>query len=171
MNAAQGRTPHRALTAMPLACAALMCGAAASLPAAEPDVNDETLNRQLKDVLAANSFTSNIQSSVEQRLGRPIDQQLQNLGRQLFFDPIHALHDDNSCAGCHDPAAGFGDSQAIAIGVQNEKMIVGTRRDGPRHQRRAPTIINAASAATWRRSAFACPTAAHCSTVPNASAT
>jgi len=142
MQAARGRTSRRALTAMSLACAALLCGAAPSLPAAEAEAQAETLDQQLKDVLAANGFTGNIQGSVEQRLGRPINQQLQNLGRQLFFDPIHALHDDNSCAGCHDPAAGFGDSQAIAIGVQNKRMIVGATRDGPRNQRRSPTIIN-----------------------------
>ena len=44
--------------------------------------------------------------------------------------------------GCHDPAAGFGDSQPIAIGVQNDRMIVGASRDGPRNQRRSPTIVN-----------------------------
>jgi cytochrome c peroxidase len=129
------RMPVRARAGVPLACAALLCGAATA-PA-------QNLDRQLKDVLAANGFTGTIQDSVEQRLGRPIDQQLQNLGRLLFFDPIHALHDDNSCAGCHDPAAAFGDSQPIAIGVQNDRMIVGGRRDGPRNQRRSPTIVNA----------------------------
>ena len=52
------------------------------------------------------------------------------------------LHRDNSCAGCHSPAAGFGDSQSIAIGTDNNG-IVGPDRTGPRNQRRAPLAINA----------------------------
>jgi cytochrome c peroxidase len=130
---------------MPLLCTALWCGAAA-LPAAaapgEPEGDAATLNQQLENVLEANGFTGHVQGSVERRLGRPIDQTLQNLGRQLFFDPIHGLHDDNSCAGCHDPAHGFADTQPIAIGVQDDGMIVGAARVGPRNQRRTPTIIN-----------------------------
>jgi cytochrome c peroxidase len=107
------------------------------------EADQATLNRQLETVLVANGFTGHIQGTVERRLGRPIDQALQNLGRQLFFDPVHGLHDDNSCAGCHDPAHAFADAQPIAIGVQNEGMIVGATRQGPRNQRRTPTIINA----------------------------
>jgi cytochrome c peroxidase len=61
----------------------------------------------------------------------------------IFFDKINGLHNDNSCAGCHTPAFGFGDSQSIAIGVDNSG-IVGRGRKGPRNQRRAPMIVNTA---------------------------
>jgi cytochrome c peroxidase len=64
------------------------------------------------------------------------------LGRLLFFDKILGLHNDNSCAGCHDPARGFGDSQPMAIGVDNNN-VVGPNRQGPRNQRRAPAAANA----------------------------
>ncbi len=53
------------------------------------------------------------------------------------------LHDDNSCAGCHSPANGFGDTQSIAIGVQNNNRV-GPQRSGPRNQRRSPMAINTA---------------------------
>jgi cytochrome c peroxidase len=88
-------------------------------------------------------FTGRVGSSIENRLGRPIDPALANLGRLLFFDKIHALHDDNTCAGCHSPTNGFGDTQSIAIGVQNNN-VVGPGRQGPRNQRRTPMVANAA---------------------------
>jgi cytochrome c peroxidase len=101
----------------------------------------QSLNDELASVLLQNGFTGNIESTLEARMGRPVNQSLSELGRQLFFDPIHALHDDNSCAGCHDPASGFADSQSISIGVQSN-MQVGLNRTGPRNSRRAPTIVN-----------------------------
>lgn len=66
-----------------------------------------------------------------------------NLGRVLFFDRAGGLHDDNICAGCHAPGAGFGDTQSIAIGVQNN-LVVGPDRTGPRNQRRSPSVVNTA---------------------------
>ena len=63
------------------------------------------------------------------------------LGRLLFFDKVLGLHNDNSCAGCHSPAFGFGDSQPMAIGVDNND-IVGPNRHGPRNQRRSPLVAN-----------------------------
>jgi cytochrome c peroxidase len=146
MRDARGRTPFRSLIRMPLTGIIMWCGAACLAAAATPEESQAggaALDSQLQAVLKANGFTGHLQGSVERRLGRPINQELQNLGRQLFFDPIHGLHDDNSCAGCHDPAHGFADSQPIAIGVQNQGMIVGATRTGPRNQRRTPTIINA----------------------------
>ena len=77
------------------------------------------------------------------RLGRPLDPALADLGRLLFFDKILGLHDDNSCAGCHSPAFGFGDSQPMAIGVDNND-VVGPNRRGPRNQRRSPMVANTA---------------------------
>ena len=37
----------------------------------------------------------------------------------------------------------FGDSQSIAIGIQNNE-VVGRHRVGPRNQRRTPTVVNTA---------------------------
>jgi cytochrome c peroxidase len=88
-------------------------------------------------------FTGRVESTLEKRLGRPLNQRLVDLGRLLFFDNINGLHEDNSCAGCHSPAFGFGDSGSIAIGVDSNR-IVGLHREGARNQRRAPMVINSA---------------------------
>jgi cytochrome c peroxidase len=98
---------------------------------------DRTLSRVLRDA----GFTGKVESTLEARLGRPIDPAMADLGRLLFFDKILGLHNDNSCAGCHSPAFGFGDSQPMAIGVDNNN-IVGPSRDGPRNMRRAPLVPN-----------------------------
>jgi hypothetical protein len=104
----------------------------------EPDVpGDHGLNPRLAEVLAAAGFTGRIESTLEARLGRPIDPALADLGRLLFFDKILGLHNDNSCAGCHPPAFGFGDSQPMAIGVDNNGIVGPNCRD-PRNHRRAP---------------------------------
>ena len=84
-----------------------------------------------------------IESTLETRLGRPINGKLANLGQLLFFDRSGGLHNDNTCAGCHAPADGFGDTQSIAIGVQNN-LVVGPDRTGPRNQRRTPSVVNTA---------------------------
>lgn len=101
------------------------------------------LDRELREVLGRAGFTGRIESSLQARLKRPLDPKLADLGRLLFFDTAGGLHDDNTCAGCHAPAAGMGDTQSIAIGVQNNG-IVGRDRAGPRNQRRTPTVVNTA---------------------------
>jgi cytochrome c peroxidase len=103
----------------------------------------ENVDAHLSLALERAGFTGRVESTLEARLGRPIDRRLANLGRLLFFDKIGALHSDNACAGCHSPTAGFGDTQSIAIGIQNNN-IVGHNRTGPRNQRRTPTVVNAA---------------------------
>jgi len=97
----------------------------------------------LRAYLANLGFTGRIAETLESRLGRRIDRQLADLGRQLWFDPIPALNNDNTCAGCHSPTNGFGDTQPIAIGIDNNG-VVGPDRSGPRNQRRSPMMINAA---------------------------
>ena len=99
------------------------------------------LDDVLRLYLARHGFTGRVASTVEWRLGRRIDRQLADVGRQLWFDPIQGLNDDNSCGGCHSPTNGFGDTQPIAIGVDNNR-IVGPSRSGPRNQRRTPMVIN-----------------------------
>ncbi len=103
----------------------------------------DPLDAELRAYLAQLGFTGRIGSTLEARLGRRIDRPLADLGRLLFFDPITALNDDNACAGCHSPTHGFGDTQPIAIGIDNNG-VVGPDRTGPRNQRRSPSIGNAA---------------------------
>lgn len=102
---------------------------------------DSALNDELSAVLSQHGFTGRVGLSLEQRLGRKIDNQLADLGRLAFHDSLLGLNDDNSCAGCHAAPLGFGDSQSIAIGVENNN-IVGPDRTGPRNQRRAPIVLN-----------------------------
>jgi cytochrome c peroxidase len=117
-----------------LATMCLSMSVAHGEPADNPDYRLATVLRQL-------GFTGSVQSTLERRLGRTLDPALVNLGQLLWFDSITSLGNDNSCSGCHSPAFGFGDSQSIAIGVENNG-IVGPDRTGPRNQRRTPQMIN-----------------------------
>ena len=123
------------------ACAILGLASAASPAAGAPAPGTRDLDGRLAAVLTRAGFTGRTESTLEARLGRPIDAKRADLGRLLFFDKILGLHDDNSCAGCHAPAFGFGDSQRMAIGVQNNG-VVGPNRRGPRNQRRSPLVAN-----------------------------
>ena len=100
---------------------------------------DQALGRRLDDL----GFTGRMQSQLEVRLGRHVNPRLANVGRLLWFDTIVGLNDDNTCGGCHSPTAGFGDTQSIAIGIDNNG-VVGPHRQGPRNQRRSPLAINSA---------------------------
>jgi cytochrome c peroxidase len=102
---------------------------------------EDFLDQELRAVLRAHGFTGRIEQTLERRLGRRLDDRLADLGRLTFHDSLLGLNDDNSCAGCHAAPAGFGDSQSIAIGVENNN-IVGPDRIGPRNQRRAPMVLN-----------------------------
>ena len=101
------------------------------------------LDAKLTRVLREHRFSGRIESELEDRLGRRIEQDLANLGRLLWFDKVHSLHRDNTCAGCHSPTNGFGDTQSIAIGVDSNGLV-GPNRTGPRNQRRTPSVINTA---------------------------
>src|SRR5436309_1718012 len=101
----------------------------------------DNLDLQLAQALAKVGFSGRIESTLLPRLGRPIHRPLADLGRLLWFDMIGGLHSDNTCGGCHSPTNGFGDTQSIAIGVQNNNLV-GPRRTGPRNQRRTPMAIN-----------------------------
>lgn len=103
--------------------------------------NDSQLDQQLQAVLSQAGFTGRVGQQLEQRLGRRVDNQLADLGRLAFHDSLLGLNNDNSCSGCHAAQVGFGDTQSIAIGVENNN-IVGPDRTGPRNQRRAPMVLN-----------------------------
>lgn len=102
-----------------------------------------TIDQQLSIVLEQLGFTGRIESRLQERLGRKLDNRKIELGRLLWFDTIGGLNNDNTCGGCHSPTNAFGDTQSIAIGINNN-LIVGPHRTGPRNQRRTPIIINAA---------------------------
>ena len=103
----------------------------------------DALDAELRAYLTTLGFTGRIASTLEARLGRRIDHQVAEVGRMLWFDPIGGLNDDNTCGGCHSPTNGFGDTQSIAIGIDNNG-VVGPGRTGPRNQRRSPMVINTA---------------------------
>src|SRR5688572_26963493 len=123
------------------------CSADESGPTSTPSVTDPLTDAQvdyaLVQALSEHGFTGRMGTMLPMRLGRPVDTRLADIGRLLFFDPLLGLNDDNSCAGCHAPQHGFGDTQSIAIGIENNG-IVGTDRTGPRNQRRTPQLLNAA---------------------------
>jgi len=116
-----------------VACAALLTGALA--------VAGDDLDVRVQAALRNAGLTGTIQAQLVPRLGRSVNSALANLGRLLWFDKLGGLHDDNSCGGCHSPSRGFGDTQSIAIGIQNNN-IVGPHRAGPRNQRRTPFAAN-----------------------------
>jgi len=105
------------------------------------------LDRAVSAALATAGFTGTIEQTfrarLETTLGRRIDPKLAEIGRLLWFDTLHSLHGDNTCGGCHSPTNGFGDTQGIAIGVQNNDLV-GPHRTGPLNQRRSPLVVNAA---------------------------
>jgi cytochrome c peroxidase len=121
--------------------ALLSVGVVALAPRSLASGGDNSLNDQLSTVLEEHGFTGRIGLSLEQKLGRKIDRQLAELGRLAFHDSLLGLNNDNSCSGCHSAVNGFGDSQSIAIGIENNN-VVGPDRTGPRNQRRTPMILN-----------------------------
>ena len=131
------------ILALPILLGAQQPGLVAERDGNTPGAQEEKLDARLAAALAAAGFTGQVEATIETRLGRPVDQKRADLGRRIYFDSINGLHNDNSCAGCHSPAFGFGDSQSIAIGVQNNG-IVGPSRRGPRNQRKAPLVLNSA---------------------------
>ncbi|QJE01111.1 hypothetical protein HH212_14610 [Massilia forsythiae] len=139
-----------ALLCTALLCAALLAGCGgsdhpgqAASPSAQPSAPPAaSLDDQLGAALAQQGFTGTVEQKLEQRLGRPLDLKMAGLGLLLFFDPVSSLHNDNSCAACHSPSHGYGDTQSIAIGIQNNGLV-GPNRLGPRNMRRSPIILNA----------------------------
>jgi cytochrome c peroxidase len=129
-------------------CALLL--AAYGAPASGAPANDlpapasrGALDKRLEAVLRQVGFTGRIESTLEARLGRRLDPRLADIGRLLWFDTITGLNNDNTCGGCHSPTNGFGDTQSIAIGIENNG-VVGPHRAGPRNMRRSPMVINSA---------------------------
>ena len=129
--------PISVLLHMLLVVSALLCPR--TIAAGGDDIVDRELAARLQEL----GFTGNIEATLEKRLNRAVNPARANLGRLLWFDTITGLNNDNTCAGCHSPTRGFGDTQSIAIGIDNNG-IVGPDRRGPRNQRRTPMAINTA---------------------------
>jgi len=137
-----GRWQRRVQRVVALLCAlclAACSGAGSEGPEGAPPA--ASLDQQLTATLAAQGFTGAAGQRLESRLGRKLDPRLAELGRMLFFDQVASLHNDNSCAACHAPSHGFGDTQSIAIGIQSNGLV-GPHRSGPRNQRRTPSVVN-----------------------------
>lgn len=101
------------------------------------------LDQALQLRLRGNGLDGRLEERLEARLGRPVDDQLAEVGRLLFFDRVLSLTEDNSCAGCHGPNVAFNDAVSISIGIDNN-LVVGEDRQGPHNLRRAPTVLNSA---------------------------
>jgi cytochrome c peroxidase len=127
----------------PVAILAALVLCSMLLPALATGSRRDRVDDELTARLQSLGFTGRVESTLTKRLGRPLDPRLADTGRLLWFDTITGLNDDNGCAGCHSPAAGFGDTQSIAIGIDSN-LVVGPDRIGPRNQRRAPMVINTA---------------------------
>jgi cytochrome c peroxidase len=123
-------------------CAVLLYTSIAAAHAGQAST-ERQLDRELAAALRTAGFTGRIEASLQRRIGHRIDPPLADIGRMLWFDTITGLSNDNTCAGCHSPTNGFGDTQSIAIGIDNNG-IVGPHRAGPRNMRRTPSAINTA---------------------------
>ena len=126
-----------------IAAGAVIWASSFALVVHADDDRGSSLEARLARVLRQHDFTGRVEQTLPDRLGRRIEDDLANLGRLLWFDNVHSLHRDNTCAGCHSPSNGFGDTQSIAIGVDNNGLV-GPNRMGPRNQRRSPIILNTA---------------------------
>ena len=127
----------------PVAFAVATAFAVAPASFAYGGARDRSLDGLLAQRLQELGFTGRVESTLTTRLGHRVDPQLSDTGRLLWFDTVTGLNGDNTCAGCHSPTNGFGDSQPIAIGIDNNG-VVGPNRSGPRNMRRSPSVINTA---------------------------
>lgn len=143
MYFAGGRRPTIMKAGTFVTAGAILWASSLALVVAADDDRGSSLDSRLARVLRQHDYTGRVESTLEDRLGRRVDADLANVGRLLWFDNGHSLHQDNTCGGCHGPANGFGDSQSIAIGVDNNGLV-GSNRTGPRNQRRSPLVINTA---------------------------
>ena len=126
-----------------VSCAVFLFVSVVNAQGSDKSSGGKSTDQKLAAVLREVGFTGQIESTLQGRIGRPIDRRLADLGRMLWFDTITGLNNDNTCGGCHSPTNGFGDTQSIAIGIQNNG-VVGPDRRGPRNMRRSPMVLNTA---------------------------
>src|SRR2546423_11798307 len=80
------------------------------------------LDRQLTAALHAAGFTGRVEESLPQRLGRPVNRRLADLGRLLWVDKSGGLHSDNTCGGLPSPATGVGGNPSPPVGKKKHKL-------------------------------------------------
>src|SRR5690242_712614 len=84
--------------------ASLVTAAAIVVPALAGNVGGgEGVDAALTGRLQQLGYTGRVGSTLPERLGRRLDPGLVDTGRNLWFDPITSLNNDNACAGCHSP--------------------------------------------------------------------
>ena len=78
-----------------------MCVAfvALSMTVASLALAKNDLDAEVRAALQSAGLTGTIESEFLPRLGRPLNPQLADLGRLLWFDKLGGLHDDNTCGG------------------------------------------------------------------------
>jgi len=106
-----------------LLAASLAALAAGSDPASGPDLGDAALRAAYRRPAAL----------PEAPPDNPMNAAKAELGRRLFFDPSLSASGTTSCASCHQPALGFSDGRARALGNEGQDL-----------RRRTPTIWNLA---------------------------
>jgi len=79
----------------------------------------DTLPRPLFDELPAG-----LPAELEERLSG--DEDLVDLGRALFFDPILSVDHSVACASCHRPDHGFADDVPLSLGVHGRRTLRNT---------------------------------------------
>jgi hypothetical protein len=125
---------------------------------AEPISGD--LDRQLREILARHQFTGRVESTLEQRLGRPIDQAKAQLGggREGFRGQNYvgtARHSDHS---------GARSRRSDTVGVAQRAARPGRRRRSiaanTKPSRRSPASSTGSSAQPWTPTAVS-PASGH----------
>src|SRR6476659_6748803 len=85
------RRVARAATRIALAAGAVVLAALMLTPTTLLGGGDG-LDVQLRAALGQQGFTGRVQSTLEDRLGRPVDPRLANIGRLLWFDTVTGLN-------------------------------------------------------------------------------
>ncbi|MBN7798331.1 cytochrome-c peroxidase [Parahaliea mediterranea] len=122
----------RCLLAIATAC---LAQAIAAAPCNGTPCNETPCNETEPGCEATSAARQRFQrpATIPHPANNPYSEARAELGRQLFFDPRLSRDNDISCATCHQPALGWEDGRATALGT-----------DSARHRRHTPTIHNLA---------------------------
>ena len=79
----------------------------------------------------------------------PVDVEVSELGRLLFYDPILSGNRDVACATCHHPDFGYADGRALSLGIDATGLGPNRRPNDPNNvigfvSRNSPTVLNTA---------------------------
>ena len=97
-------------------------------------VIDYSLNNRSNSIFAKDLYTAQNIKGIYSRVTDPlIQQQIWELGRQLFYDPILSGNNQRSCASCHKPEFYFADT-TVTTHLQFDKLA--------QLPRNTPSLIN-----------------------------